>query len=86
MKERNTSKKESKMLTIKNGRFSDCTFLEDLKNKNIVIKQYSNKEINWAGTIVNTSNGSIGYSITCNNWDDGLVSYKLHNIEFAEIY
>lgn len=74
------------MLTIENGRFSDCTFLEDLKNKNIVIKTYCNKEINWTGTIVNIGKGSRGYSITVNNWDDGLIGYFLHNIEFAEIF
>lgn len=74
------------MLKIENGRFSECTFIEDLKNKNIVIKQYKNQEVNWIGTIVNTSNGSKGYSITCNNWDDGLIGFKLHNIEFAEIF
>lgn len=74
------------MLKIENGRFSECTFIEDLKNKNIVIKQYKNQEVNWIGTIVNTSNGSKGYSITCNNWNDGLIGFKLHNIEFAEIF
>jgi hypothetical protein len=87
MKERNTSKKESKMLTIKNGRFSDCTFLEDLKDKNIVIKTYSNKDINWVGNIVHVSKDSQdGYSVIVNNWDDGLIGYRLHNIEYAEIF
>jgi hypothetical protein len=70
---------------IKNGRFSECTFVEDLKDKNILIKTYCNKEINWVGTIVKMGNGSRGYSITVNNWDDGLIGYLLHLIEYAEI-
>jgi hypothetical protein len=87
MKETNTKKKrKSKMLTIKNGRFSDCVFLEDLKDKKIEIKTYCNKEINWVGNIVKISKDSQGgYSVIVNNWDDGLVGYRLHNIEYASI-
>jgi len=75
-----------KMLKIENGRFSECTFVEDLKDKNIVIKTYCNKDINWVGTIVSFSKGSRGYDVIVNNWDDGLIGYSLHNIEFAEIF
>ena len=67
-----------------NGDIYDGYWKNDMRH-GTGIKKYCNKEINWTGTIVNIGKGSRGYSITVNNWDDGLIGYFLHNIEYAEI-
>ena len=73
------------MLKIENGRFSDCTFLEDLNGKNIIIKMFKNQEINWKGTIVSFSTNKHTCDVIVNE-NGRLVVYSLHNIESAEIF
>ena len=53
------------MLTIENGRFSDCTFLEDIVNKKITVNKYKNRILDRRGRICFTQrnkDGSIDYS------------------------
>jgi len=77
------------MLSIKNGRFSECVFLEDLKNKNIAIKQYKNQDSDISGLIVKINADNVnGYKVwvDINGYPNIITSYNLHNIENAEIF
>jgi hypothetical protein len=76
------------MLSIKNGRFSDCVFLDDLKSKNIAIKQYKNQESDISGLIVKILPSSSGYKVwvDINGYPNIITSYNLHNIESANIF
>ena len=77
------------MLTIKNGRFSDCVFLNDLKSKNIAIKQYKNKESDISGLIVKINADNVnGYKIwiDLDGYPNVITSFNLHNIENANIF
>ena len=75
------------MLTIENGRFSDCTFIEDIVGKNIEVKKWRNKIVDRRGRISFTQRNKDGsISITVNFEGSAYTSYNLHNIEFAEIF
>jgi hypothetical protein len=76
------------MLSVKNGRFSDCVFLEDLKNKSISIKQYKNQESDISGLIIKIVPSTSGYKVwvDINGYPNIITSYNLHNIENANIF
>jgi hypothetical protein len=76
------------MLSIKNGRFSDCVFLDDLKSKNIAIKQYKNQDSVVEGLIVKIIPSVNGYKVwvDINGYPNIITSYNLHNIENANIF
>lgn len=76
------------MLSIKNGRFNDCVFLEDLKNKSIAIKQYKNQDSDISGLIVKIVPSVNGYKVwvDINGYPNIITSYNLHNIENANIF
>jgi hypothetical protein len=76
------------MLSIKNGRFNDCVFLEDLKNKSIAIKQYKNQDSDISGLIVKIVPSVNGYKVwvDINGYPNIITSYNLHNIESANIF
>ena len=75
------------MLSIKNGRFSECVFVDDLKSKNIAIKQYKNQESEISGLIVKIIPSVNGYKvwIDIDGYPNIITSYNLHNIEDASI-
>lgn len=75
------------MLSIKNGRFSECVFLDDLKSKNIAIKQYKNEDSEISGLIVGILPSPSGYKVwvDINGYPNIITSYNLHNIENASI-
>ena len=76
------------MLSIKNGRFSDCVFLEDLKNKSIKLNRYKDKESDISGLIVGILPSPSGYKVwvDINGYPNIITSYNLHNIENANIF
>ena len=85
------------MLTIENGRFSDCTFLEDIVNKKITVNKYKNRILDRRGRICFTQRNKDGsISITVNfeeesHFNDNIIrslfsTYSLHNIENANIF
>lgn len=76
------------MLSIKNGRFSDCVFLDDLKSKNIAIKQYKNEDSQISGLIVKILPSPSGYKVwvDINGYPNVITSFNLHNIESANIF
>ena len=76
------------MLSIKNGRFSECVFVDDLKSKNIAIKQYKNQESEISGLIVKIIPSVNGYKVwvDINGYPNIITSYNLHNIENANIF
>ena len=85
------------MLTIENGRFSDCTFLEDIVNKKITVNKYKNRILDRRGRICFTQRNKDGsISITVNfeeesHINDNIIrslfsTYSLHNIENANIF
>jgi len=76
------------MLSIKNGRFSECVFLDDLKSKNIAIKQYKNQDSDIAGIVVKIVPSVNGYKVwvDINGYPNIITSYNLHNIENANIF
>ena len=76
------------MLTIENGRFSECVFLDDLKSKNIAIKQYKNQESEISGLIVKIIPSVNGYKvwIDLDGYPNVITSFNLHNIENANIF
>ena len=77
------------MLSIKNGRFSDCVFLDDLKNKSIKLNRYKNQDSDIVGIIVKINADNVnGYKIwvDINGYPNIITSYNLHNIENANIF
>lgn len=76
------------MLRIENGRFSECVFVDDLKGKNIDIKQYRNQDSDISGLIVGILPNPNGYKIwiDINGYPNIITSYNLHNIENANIF
>ena len=77
------------MLSIKNGRFSECVFLNDLKNKSIKLNRYKNQDSDISGLIVKINADNVnGYKvwIDINGYPNIITSFNLHNIEFAEIF
>ena len=77
------------MLSIKNGRFSECVFLNDLKNKSIKINRYKNKESDISGLVVKINADNVnGYKIwiDIDGYPNVITSFNLHNIEYAEIF
>lgn len=85
------------MLKIENGRFSECTFIEDIVGKNIEVKKWRDKIVDRRGRICFTQRNKDGsISITVNfegecHHDDNIIrsaytSYNLHNIENANIF
>lgn len=76
------------MLKIENGRFSECTFLDDIVNKGIKLNKYKNEESEVQGLIVgHSTNGSIQKIwVDISEWPWALTSFNLHNIESAEIF
>ena len=77
------------MLTIENGRFSECVFLQDLKNKSIKLNRYKNKESDISGLIVKINADNVnGYKvwIDIDGYPNIITSYNLHNIEDANIF
>jgi len=76
------------MLSIKNGRFSECVFLNDLKNKSIKLNKYKNEDSDISGLIVKIVPSVSGYKvwIDINGYPNIITSYNLHNIENANIF
>ena len=77
------------MLSIKNGRFSDFVFLDDLKNKSIKLNRYKDKESDISGLIVKINADNVnGYKvwIDLDGYPNVITSFNLHNIENANIF
>lgn len=77
------------MLSIKNGRFSECVFLDDLKNKSIKLNRYKDKESDISGLIVKINADNVnGYKVwvDINGYPNIITSFNLHNIESANIF
>ena len=76
------------MLSIKNGRFSECVFVNDLKNKSIKLNRYRDKEYKISGLIVKILPSEEGYKvwIDIDGYPNIITSFNLHNIENANIF
>ena len=76
------------MLSIKNGRFSECIFMDDIVNKNISLSRYKDQECEVKGLIVgfSTIENIKKIWIDIDEWPNITASYNLHNIESAKIY
>ena len=76
------------MLTIENGRFSECVFVNDLKNKSIKLNRYRDKEYQISGLIVKILPSENGYKvwIDLDGYPNVITSFNLHNIENANIF
>jgi len=76
------------MLTIENGRFSECVFVDNLKNKNIKLNRYRDKKYKISGLIVKIVPSEDGYKVwvDINGYPNMVVSFNLHNIENANIF
>jgi len=77
------------MLSIKNGRFSEFVFLEDLKNKSIKLNKYKNQDSDTVGIIVKINADNVnGYKVwvDINGYPNIITSFNLHNIESANIF
>ena len=76
------------MLKIENGRFSECTFLDDIVNKNISLNRYRDQACEVKGLIVgfSTIENIQKIWVDVDEWPNITASYNLHNIEFAEIF
>jgi hypothetical protein len=77
------------MLSIKNGRFTECVFVDDLKNKSIKFNRYKNQDSDISGLIIKINADNVnGYKIwvDINGYPNIITSFNLHNVESAEIF